>query len=90
MSSDNDNHDGFERDNIVYSRQTLKADNTLIIDGSNGTKFTRVVLIDGQPGIVMENAILNKKIVLTGTVLAGLNGWVAQMFQTKLREVTLN
>lgn len=78
------------KDNIVYSRQTLKANETLIIDGTPGTKFTRVMLIDGQPGIVIENAKLNKKIVITGQVLAGINGWLAQMFKTELKEVTLN
>lgn len=74
----------------VYARQTLKANETLVIDGTAGTKFTRVLLIDGQPGIIIENPKLNKKVVLTGQVLAGINGWLAQMYKTELKEVVLN
>ena len=77
-------------DNVVYSRQTLKADETLIIDGTAGTTFKRVMLVDGNPGILITNPKLNKKIVITGPVLAGINGWLAQMFRTDLKEVTLN
>jgi hypothetical protein len=78
------------KDNVVYSRQTLKADETLIIDGTAGTTFKRLVMKDGQPGILITNPKLNKKIVITGPVLAGINGWLAQMFRTDLKEVTLN
>lgn len=78
------------KDNIVYSRQTLKADETLIIDGKAGTTFKRVMLIGGEPGILITNPALNKKIVITGPVLAGINGWLAQMFKTELKEVVLN
>ena len=77
-------------DNTVYARQTLKADETLLIDGSAGTTFKRVLLISGEPGIIIENHKLNKKIVITGPVLAGINGWLAQMFKTELKEVVLN
>jgi hypothetical protein len=78
------------KDNTVYSRQTLKTDETLIIDGKAGTTFKRVLLIDGQPGILITNPTLNKKIVITGPILAGINGWLAKMFSTDLHEVTIN
>lgn len=79
-----------DKDTTVYARKTLKQDETVIIDGSAGTKFTRVLLIGGEPGIIIENKALNKKVVITGPVLAGINGWLAQMFKTELHEVPLN
>lgn len=79
-----------DKNTTVYARQTLKAQETVIIDGSAGTKFTRLLLHGTQPGIMIENPKLNKKVVITGPVLAGINGWLAQMFKTELREVTLN
>ena len=74
----------------VYARQTLKQNETLIIDGSAGTKFTRFLLHGYVPAIMIENPQLNKKVVITGPVMAGVNGWLAQMFKTEIKEVILN
>lgn len=79
-----------EKNTTVYARQTLKQQETIIIDGSAGTKFTRLLLYGTEPGIMIENPKLNKKVVITGPVLAGINGWLAQMFKTEPHEVTLN
>lgn len=79
-----------DNNQTVFARQTLKQNETVIIDGSAGTKFTRVLLHGTEPGIIIENPKLNKKVVITGPVLAGINGWLAQMFKTELHEVTLN
>lgn len=78
------------KDPTVYARSILKREETVIIDGSAGTKFTRLLLVGNVPAIMLETPGVNKKIVITGPVLAGINGWIAQMLKTELKEVTLN
>ena len=78
-----------EKDNTVWTRSVIPQKDCVVIDGTAGTKFTRM-LIHGEPAIMLQNTTLNKAVIVTGPVLAGINGWLAQMFATNLREVELN
>lgn len=78
-----------DRDHTVLTRAVIPKSDCIVIDGTAGTKFTRM-LINGEPAIRLENAALNKQVIITGPVLAGVNGWLAQMFRTELKEVVIN
>lgn len=78
-----------DKDNAVFTRAVIPQKDCVVIDGTAGTKFTRI-LINGEPAIMLQNGNLNKAVIITVPVLAGINGWLAQMFRTELKEVTLN
>lgn len=74
------------QENAVFTRAAIPQKECVVIDGTAGTKFTRM-LIHGEPAIMLQNANINKAVIITGPVLAGINGWLAQMFKTELTEV---
>ncbi|CAB5155401.1 hypothetical protein UFOVP149_7 [uncultured Caudovirales phage] len=78
-----------DKDNVVMTRAVIPQKDCIVVDGTAGTKFTRM-LIHGEPAIMLQNVNLTKAVIITGPVLAGINGWLAQMFKTDLHEVTLN
>lgn len=61
---------------IVHS----KRDTPVLIDGSGGCKFTRCYY-NGHPSIMLEHADLGRPLLITGPVLAGINGWLARLVQ---------
>jgi len=60
-----------------FTHQVLKKEETLMVTGSGGTTFQRA-MVGKHPAIILRHKELNKTVVITGDVLAGINGWLAR------------
>lgn len=59
---------------ILHSKEEMP----ILIDGSGPCKFTRC-FYDGHPSIMIQAPSMDRPILITGPVLAGINGWLARL-----------
>jgi hypothetical protein len=62
----------------TLNKVMIPSGGVVVLDGTAGTKFTRMY-IQGLPAICIENAGLNKQVIITADVLKGINGWLAKL-----------
>jgi hypothetical protein len=61
----------------MITAKRYKREDLIVIDGEGGAKFERVMHGE-SPAILISHPDLPKTIMITGPVIAGVNGWLAR------------